>query len=93
MSRSLFLAAYDIRDPSRLRRALKAVRCFASGGQKSAHECWLDPSDTRELLDSMRDLMDADEDSFVLISLDTRRGVVALGCGLQPADPDFFYFG
>lgn len=93
MNRGLFLAAYDIRDAARLRHALKAVRSFASGGQKSAHECWLAPADIRALLADMRELMDQDEDSFALIPLDTRRGVVTLGRGLKPADPDFFYFG
>lgn len=91
--RSLYLAAYDIRDDNRLRHALKAVRVFASGGQKSAHECWLSPADTGVLMNDMRQLIDADEDSFVLVPLDPRRGAVALGRALKPADPDYFYFG
>ncbi len=39
--RALHLIAYDVAHPKRLRRALHIVRHHASGGQKSAHECWL----------------------------------------------------
>lgn len=91
--RSLHLAAYDIRDPARLRRALKAVKRYASGGQRSAHECWLTLQDIHELLGDMREVMDADEDCFGLIPLDPRRGVLTLGRAIKPVDPDFFYFG
>lgn len=91
--RNLFLAAYDVRDDARLRRILKAVRQYASGGQKSAHECWLATQDVKALLGDLRDLMALDEDSFGLIPLDPRRGVLTLGRALKPADPDFFYFG
>lgn len=91
--RSLFLAAYDIRDHGRLRRALKAVKQYSSGGQKSAYECSLAPNDIRDLFSNMRDVMDLDEDSFGLIPLDPRRRVLTLGRALKPADPDFFYFG
>lgn len=93
MPRSLHVAAYDIRDAARLRRALKAVKSYASGGQKSAHECWLAPAETVSLMDDMRGVMDACEDRFALIQLDPRRSVITLGCASVPADPDFYYFG
>lgn len=92
-SRTLFLAAYDVRDEARLRRALKAVMQYFSGGQKSAYECWLSPVDIRALLGDVREVIDPDQDSFGLIPLDPRRGVLTLGRGIKPADPDFFYFG
>lgn len=91
--RTLHLAAYDIREPARLRRALKAVKHYASGGQRSAHECWLSANEIRELLSDMGDAMDLQADSFGLIPLDPRRGVLTLGRALKPVDPDFFYFG
>lgn len=45
MARKLYIVAYDVRKPSRLSKALRVVRSFASGGQKSAYECWLDAAD------------------------------------------------
>src|SRR5260221_537392 len=41
MQRILYLVAYDISHPRRLARALKTMRAYATGGQKSVHECWL----------------------------------------------------
>ena len=33
------LVAYDISHPRRFAQALKTVRAYATGGQKSMHEC------------------------------------------------------
>lgn len=93
MPRSLLLAAYDVRDDARLRRILKAVKSYSSGGQKSAHECWLAPSEVRSLLAETSGLLESSEDRFALVPIDPRRGVVTLGCATKPADPDFYYFG
>ncbi len=41
MARTLYLVAYDVRRPSRLRKALRVLKDYASGGQKSAFECYL----------------------------------------------------
>jgi len=38
-NRQLYLAAYDVSCPRRLRKALYVLRGFASGGQKSVFEC------------------------------------------------------
>lgn len=93
MNRALFLAAYDIRDRKRLRRALRVVKGFASGGQRSAYECWLSPTDARKLLGEMREVTDTSEDQFALIPLDPRREAITLGIALKPVDPAFHYFG
>lgn len=39
--RQLHLAAYDVREPSRLAAALQLVRAYATGGQKSVYEIFL----------------------------------------------------
>ncbi len=91
--RSLFLVAYDVVDHARRRRVLRVVKSFASGGQKSAYECWLTPADIQSLMMQARVCLEASEDQFALIPLDPRRGVFTLGCALQPSDPAFFYFG
>ncbi len=91
--RTLFIAAYDIRHPRRLRQALKAVRAYASGGQKSVFECFLSRSEQRALLDDVRQVIDESEDSFFLLRLDGRCQVLTLGKAVPPQDGDFYYVG
>ena len=91
--RSLYLAAYDVCHPRRLAMALKLVRAYASGGQKSAHEIHLTDAEREHLLCDMRDLLDDDEDSFMLIRLDPRAKVETLGRAVPPSDAACMYFG
>lgn len=91
--RRLFLAAYDVREPARLRRALRVAKTYACGGQKSAFECWLTEIETEKLLHEMSCVLDHSSDEFALIPLDPRRTPLILGVAVAPADPDFFYFG
>lgn len=91
--RTLFIAAYDIRHPRRLRLALKAVRAYASGGQKSVYECFLTKAEQRALLDEVRGVIDESEDSFFLLKLDGRCQVVTLGKAVPPQDGAFYYVG
>jgi CRISPR-associated protein Cas2 len=91
--RNLYLAAYDITEPRRLAAALKLVRAYASGGQKSAHEIHLTDAERRRLLDDMARLLDAGEDSFVLVRLDPRARVETLGRAIAPDDGACLYFG
>lgn len=93
MPQSLYLAAYDVRTPKRLRRALRMVKPYASGGQKSAYECWLDPHERGQLLAQSENHLLLEEDRFSLIPIDPRRGVITLGRAQKPSNPDFFYFG
>ncbi|MEA3643999.1 MAG: CRISPR-associated endonuclease Cas2, partial [Lamprobacter sp.] len=39
--RTLYIAAYDVSDNARLRDALKVLKGYASGRQKSVFECFL----------------------------------------------------
>lgn len=91
--RALFLAAYDVADPRRLRVALDLVKGHATGGQKSAYECFLTPAEEARLLQDMALVLEEDEDSFLLIGLDPRARVHTLGRAVAPADPDAFYLG
>lgn len=93
MERSLYLAAYDVSNPTRLARVLKVVRGFASGGQKSAYECWLTTAEWRALHREVARVIDPDQDRFALFPLAPRRPLVTLGVAEPPADPDIFYFG
>ena len=91
--RMLYLAAYDVRDPARLREALKIVRHFASGGQKSVFECFLDEREKQSLVIEMEGLLDLEEDRFFLLRLDPRGKVRTLGIGVKPVEPLFYYLG
>jgi CRISPR-associated protein Cas2 len=92
-NRDLYIAAYDISSDKRLRAALKLVKRHATGGQKSAYECFLTPAERSDLLEDLGDVIDPDEDRFLLIRLDPRSRVHTLGIGEAPQDPPYFYCG
>lgn len=92
-TRKLYIAAYDVRDPGRLADALKVLRQYSTGGQKSVFECFLSPAEIEQLLDKVEGVTDLSEDRFILIRLDARNPVQVMGIGLKPIDPDFYYVG
>ena len=55
--RDLCIAAYDVADPKRLRAVLKRVKAHATGGQKSAYECFLTQAERQELLADLRGIV------------------------------------
>lgn len=91
--RHLYLACYDIRDDRRRTGALKLLRGFATGGQKSVHEVWLTEAEKRGVLDQIVWLIDPETDRFFLLRLDPRQRTLVLGVGEAPVDPEFFYIG
>ena len=91
--RDLFLAAYDVVDPSRLSAALRLARRYATGGQKSVHELYLTSAERLRLLADMRLLLDPFQDRFLLLRLDPRCSIHTLGMADKPSDPDYFYIG
>lgn len=92
LSRHLYLAAYDIGDDRRRIGALKLLRAYATGGQKSVHEVWLTDGDKRSVLADMAYILDV-QDRFALIRLDPRSAPRIIGRAQPPADPDYFYIG
>ncbi len=92
MHRKLYIVAYDISDPNRLRAALHTVRNWATGGQKSVHECWLTRAELAELRRRMRPIIGNDEE-LLIVRLDPRQKPATLGLALPPEDPDWFYAG
>lgn len=89
--RELFLAAYDVADPRRLRAALDLVRGYATGGQYSVHECWLTPVERAQVLADAAAILDAEQDRLLLVRLDPRGAAITLGVAQRPADPNCFY--
>ena len=93
MPRVLYLAAYDVPSPRRLAAALKILRAYATGGQKSVHEIYLTVAERSALIEDMSALLDLDTDRFLLLRLDPRSQVLTKGQGTAPSDPDYFYVG
>ena len=91
--RGLYLAAYDISDTKRLRRVHQAVKGYATGGQKSAYECFLTPLGRRGLLVRARRLINEREDRFALLRIEERTRPVLLGIATPAVDPDFYLVG
>lgn len=89
--RTLYIAAYDIAEPDRLREALYALKGFSSGGQKSVFECFLTDSEKAELIASVHSVINITEDRFFLVRMDSRMRVRVMGIAVQPIDPEFFY--
>lgn len=77
--RHLHLVAYDVSHPKRLRRALFAVRAYATGGQKSAHECFLSPGERSALLARLGAVLHPRGDSLLCLRLDPRTRPRLLG--------------
>ncbi len=78
-NRQLYLAAYDVSCPRRLRKALYMLRGFASGGQKSVFECYLTPAEKACLLDKIASIIDPIEDRFILLRLLGAKHIRTLG--------------
>ncbi len=91
--RTLYLAAYDITDPRRLRQALYTLKAYASGGQKSVFECFLTPLERQTLLNEITVILDLNEDRFMLLPLAHPDGIRVLGIAVKPEDPDYYYIG
>lgn len=93
MQRQLFLVAYDIRQPRRLYKVHQVLKDYASGGQKSAYECYLSHAERRELLHRAIDVIDKDEDTLLVIRLVSRDAVETLGKAVKPVDELYTYLG
>ena len=93
MQRDLYLVAYDVRHPSRLRRALTVLKNYASGGQKSAFECFLTANERKELIGRVTAQIDVDLDALLVVRLTSRRAANALGVGVAPSDELYTYIG
>lgn len=93
MMRHLFLVGYDISSARRRRKALKAVKGHAVGGQKSLYECWLTVGELQQTMRTLRRLIDDETDRVVFVRLDQRATVHTLGVAVPPGDADLFYQG
>jgi len=92
-SRKLYIAAYDISSQVRLRKALKILKGYACGRQKSVFECYLTQTEYWKLIREMRALLDLEEDRFLLVRHEPALQARVLGKAVAPSDPGWFYVG
>jgi CRISPR-associated protein Cas2 len=83
--RRLVIAAYDVASQRRLKRALKHCTAYASGGQKSVHECWVTGAERSALSGGLGKICRAD--AWLLADLGVNPRVIALGLGRPAARP------
>lgn len=93
MERSLYLVAYDVRGADRLNRVRHILKGYSTGGQKSVYECFLTDGELKYLVRRIEQMIKADEDRVHVFTMDGRSRTHALGIGLQPKDPEYFYIG
>jgi CRISPR-associated protein Cas2 len=91
-ARDLYLVAYDIRCPRRLRRARQVVKGLATGGQKSVFECYLTDGERRQLLRDLESVVDRRHDQLLLLRLAHGARVATLGVAEAPPSPDEAFF-
>lgn len=91
--RSLYIVAYEIANPKRLRRVLQILKEYATGGQKSVFECFIAEGERRELLGRVRGELEETEDKFLLLRLDPRSEIRVYGRGVAPVNPSYFVVG
>ncbi len=85
--RRLVIAAYDITAARRLKRALKLCTTYASGGQKSVHECWVTGAERAALCKGLARICHPETDLWMVADLTPKRAVLNLGRGRPPAPP------
>lgn len=93
MKRTFYIAAYDISAPRRLQRALRCLRRYASGGQRSVFECLLSPAERKQLVTEVEQIIDQRRDRFVLLPVRNRTHVHTLGIAALPQTGDCLYIG
>jgi CRISPR-associated protein Cas2 len=86
-NRQMYLVAYDISDNRARNTALKLCRQYATGGQKSLHECWLSDRERAALISDLHQIINEHSDRITLVRLDARQSTFALGRGTLPLDP------
>ena len=78
-NRLLILLAYDISAPKDLATVRRRLKPFAIGGQKSFYECWVTPSELRDLTTDIKQIIDTQTDRVHLFELHESEFTLFLG--------------
>ena len=87
--RKLYLVAYDVMDPKRLRRVRKYLIGYKVGGQKSVFEMWITPTELVRIQRDLTNIMDTENDRLNIFALDARMEVTIFGKA-QSFDQTYF---
>lgn len=93
MTRKFYLVAYDIANPTRLKKVHMVLKNFSTGGQKSVYECFLTSAELEVMFKYLFKIISLSEDRLHIFSMDGRSTTHTLGIAVQPRDPKFFYIG
>ncbi|GAB4534830.1 MAG: CRISPR-associated endonuclease Cas2 [Thermodesulfovibrionia bacterium] len=93
MNRTLYIIAYDIREPKRLNRVRYFLKGYSTGGQKSVYECFLTEGELKFIISNLRRMIYDADDRIHIFQMDGRSRTHTLGIALQPKDPSYFYIG
>lgn len=90
MKTRLFLTAYDVPCPRRLRFARQRVTAWAQGGQKSVLECWALNREGDGLFRDMCAPLRPQFDKLGVFHIGAGRRAIVLGRALPPCDAPLF---
>lgn len=71
-SRTLYLVAYDICNPRRLRKVCRYLTGYKVGGQKSVFEIWATAAELKHIRTDLDALMEPAADRLHILALDPR---------------------
>ena len=76
---SLYLVAYDVCNPKRLRQVWRFLQGYKVAGQKSVFEIMASAADLQHILSTLEKLIDPTEDRLHILLLDPRMKPRCLG--------------
>jgi CRISPR-associated protein Cas2 len=88
--RTLYLTAYDISDPRRLRRVYRYLSAYRVGGQKSVPEIWVTPAELRQIRVDLSGMLETTQDRLDIFALDPRMKTRVWGRG-KTFEQTFFF--
>ncbi len=92
MTTRLWIVAYDIAHPRRLRRIAAVMEGFGSRAQKSVFECWLDDAGLNRLQARIQKELDPNQDSVRYYPLCADCRALALNRGGTETTPPKPYY-
>lgn len=71
-ARDLYLVAYDVCNPRRLRKVCRYLTGYKVSGQKSVFEIWVTPAELKRIRADLENLIEPEEDRVHFLGLDPR---------------------
>lgn len=91
ISRELLIVAYDITLPQQRALALKMVRHWRVGGQKSVHECRMTRREAEAFMTGLAGEIDAGNDRLLLAWVENHRQMVRQGAAFARGAEDLLW--